>query len=224
MADIVNNINKILQEIPKNVKLVAVSKTKPAEDIKTAYDAGYKIFGENKVQELVDKYETLPKDIEWHMIGHLQTNKVKYIAPFVSLIHAIDSEKLLKEINKHAIKNNRKINCLLQIKIAKEETKFGLSVNDAKNILENKNSYENIIFSGLMGMATNTNNQEQILSEFKYLFDTFNLFKTNYFTNYQHFSEISMGMSGDYKLAISQGSTIIRVGSLIFGERIYNNK
>ena len=222
MADIVNNINKILQEIPKNVKLVAVSKTKPIEDIKIAYDAGYKIFGENKVQELVSKYEALPKDIEWHMIGHLQTNKVKYIAPFVSMIHAVDSEKLLKEINKQAIKNNRKINCLLQIKIAKEDTKFGLSVNEAKNIINNKNDYNNIIFSGLMGMATNTDNQEQILSEFKQLFDYFKIFKSNYFSDYQYFKEISMGMSGDYKLAISQGSTIIRVGSLIFGERIYH--
>ena len=221
MTDIVSNINKILQEIPKSVKLVAVSKTKPIKDIKTAYDAGYKIFGENKVQELVNKYESLPKDIEWHMIGHLQTNKVKYIAPFVSLIHAVDSRKLLNEINKQAEKNNRQINCLLQIKIAKEETKFGLSVNDAEQILKEKNTYKNIIFSGLMGMATNTDNHEQILSEFKQLFDTFKLFKTNYFADNTNFKEISMGMSGDYKLAISQGSTIIRVGSLIFGKRIY---
>ncbi len=224
MNNIIENINKILQEIPKNVKLVAVSKTKPIEDIKIAYNAGYKIFGENKVQELVNKYETLPKDIEWHMIGHLQTNKVKYIAPFINLIHAVDSKKLLTEINKQAQKNNRKINCLLQIKIAKEDTKFGLSLNDAQEILENKKEFNNITFSGLMGMATNTNNKEQILNEFDQLSHNFKLFKVKYFANDTNFKELSMGMSNDYKLAISQGSTIIRVGSLIFGERIYNIK
>lgn len=217
------NIKHFLSnEIPSNVKLIAVSKTKPIELINEAYQSGYKIFGENKVQELADKYNTLPKDIEWHMIGHMQSNKVKYIAPFVSLIHGVDSFKLLKIINKEGEKNNRKINCLLQFHIAKEETKFGLDLIEAKEFLDSEEfkNLNNINICGVMGMATYTENEDVIHSEFKELVYIFNQLKETYFFN-SDFKEISMGMSGDYKIAIEEGATMVRIGSLLFGARNY---
>jgi len=217
---IANNIKEIKSEIPGTATLVAVSKTKPNEAIQEAYDSGQRIFGENKVQELAQKYEDLPKDIEWHLIGHLQTNKVKFIAPFVSLIHAVDSFKLLKEINKQALKNARVINCLLQIKIAKEESKFGLSQADAKALINSKEVQElkGIKIIGLMGMSTNTSNENQVKQEFSTLHQFYKKFSI---LNSQ-FSILSMGMSGDYKIALQQGSTMIRVGSTIFGSRSYH--
>lgn len=214
-------INGILESIPKHVRLVAVSKTKPNEDIMEAYEGGYKIFGENKPQELARKYNELPKDIQWHFIGHLQTNKVKYIAPFVSLIHAVDSIKLLKEINKQAKKNNRIIDCLLQFHIAEEQTKFGLSIEEAQEILNSDDFklLENIRITGVMGMATFTHNEVQVKKEFKNLKSIFEQLKLNNFAINNSFKEISMGMSGDYKIAIETGSTLIRIGSTIFGAR-----
>ncbi|MBB4119699.1 hypothetical protein GGR32_002005 [Mesonia hippocampi] len=221
MNSISENIKRYLSKLPKHVQLVAVSKTKPTSEILEAYNAGQRIFGENKVQELTEKHEELPKDIEWHMIGHLQRNKVKYIAPFVSLIHAVDSLKLLKEINKQAAKNNRKITCLLQVKIAKEDSKFGLSEEDLSNILTpeeiQKLPYVNII--GLMGMATFTNNEEQVADEFASLKKIFDQ-QTSKFPNLKI---LSMGMSNDYNIAITQGSTMVRIGSAIFGNRNYKN-
>jgi len=213
---IVSNIEKLKSEIPETATLVAVSKTKPNEAILEAYNGGQRIFGENKVQELTQKYEELPKDIEWHLIGHLQTNKVKYIAPFVSLIHAVESFKLLKEINKQALKNNRVIDCLLQIKIADEESKFGLSQADADALINNEDTQQlkgvNIV--GLMGMSTNTTDTKQVKNEFNSLHQFYN--------NYPQFRVLSMGMSGDYQLALKEGSNMIRVGSTIFGARNYN--
>jgi pyridoxal phosphate enzyme (YggS family) len=220
---LVENLNKIKNSIPEKVKLVAVSKTKPTEDILESYNAGHKIFGENKVQELTDKYELLPKDIDWHFIGHLQTNKVKYIAPFVSLLHGVDSLKLLKTINKEANKNSRSIDVLLQIHIAQEESKFGFTKEECIELIENPELSElkNIRICGLMGMATNTKNDTQIRKEFSYLAAIFSEFKNRFFQDKETFKEISMGMSGDYNIAIEEGSTMIRVGSLIFGERNY---
>ena len=211
------NLHKIKSKIPPKVKLIVVSKTQPVESILEVYNANHKIFGENKVQELVDKYEQLSKDIEWHLIGHLQTNKVKYIAPFVSLIHSVDSLKLLKEINKEAIKNNRVIDCLLQIHIAKEETKFGLSFEEAETILKSKElkNFKNINIVGLMGMATLSEDREIIRKEFRELK---NFFRNLQFTIY-NLQFLSMGMSSDYGIAIEEGSTMVRVGSAIFGER-----
>ena len=205
-----------------NVTLVAVSKTKSIEDIKAMYDLGQRDFGENYVQELVDKYEALP-NIKWHFIGHLQTNKVKYIAPFVSLIHGVDSFKLLKEINKQGEKNKRIINCLLQIYIAEEETKFGLNEDELDDIFgsEELKNLKNIKISGMMGMASFTENEETIRNEFRYLKTLFNSYKKLSITNCQ-LSILSMGMSADYKIAIEEGSTMVRIGSLIFGERNYN--
>ncbi len=210
-----NNLQKILNSIPKNVTLVAVSKTKPTDCILEAYEAGQKVFGENKVQEMAQKADLLPKDIEWHMIGHLQTNKVKYIAPFVSLIHGVDSEKLLKEINKRATKNNRVIDCLLQFHIAEESSKFGLNEKEAKKILEIQSSYPNVQIIGLMGMATFTSNKEQIKKEFSFL----NTIYKKLQKNYPKLKILSMGMSADYSIAIDEGSNMIRVGSAIFGTR-----
>ena len=214
------NLNKIKSELPKEVTLVAVSKTKPNEAILEAYNAGHRVFGENKVQELAQKYDDLPKDIEWHLIGHLQTNKVKYIAPFVSLIHTVDSFKLLKEINKQALKNNRVINCLLQVKIAEEESKFGLSKTNAEALINNTEVAElkNIKIVGLMGMSTNTLDEIQVSNEFSLLHIIYSEFRIQN----SEFRILSMGMSGDYKLALEQGSNMIRVGSTIFGERSYN--
>ncbi|MGB0887520.1 MAG: YggS family pyridoxal phosphate-dependent enzyme [Vicingaceae bacterium] len=213
-------ISAIKAELPKEVTLVAVSKTKSNEAILEAYNGGQRIFGENKVQELVEKYEALPKDIEWHLIGHLQTNKVKYIAPFVSLIHAVDSLKLLKEINKQALKNDRVIDCLLQVKIAEEDSKFGLSKNEAEELInsEELKQLNNIKVVGLMGMATNSSDNTQVESEFKSLNQLYQKLQTSGFK----LQTLSMGMSGDYKIAIKQGANMIRVGSTIFGGRNYN--
>lgn len=218
---IANNLNKIKNTLPEHVTLVAVSKTKPISDLMEAYNAGQRIFGENKIQEMTDKYEEMPKDIQWHMIGHVQTNKVKYMAPYVSLIHGVDSFKLLKEINKQAAKNNRIINCLLQIHIAEEETKFGLDETELdemlKQIQHDKETFRNIKIAGLMGMATFTENQNQIKKEFLRLKSIFDKLNTEHFK----LNTLSMGMSGDYELAISCGSTMVRIGSSIFGNRNY---
>ncbi|MES2588277.1 MAG: YggS family pyridoxal phosphate-dependent enzyme [Bacteroidota bacterium] len=215
------NLLKIRKTIPGDVTLVAVSKTKPASDILVAYEAGQRIFGENKVQEMCEKFQVLPKDIEWHLIGHLQTNKVKFIAPFVHLIHAVDSMKLLQEINKEAKKNNRIINCLLQFHIAQEDTKFGLNFQEAQEILSDEKFLllENINIVGVMGMATFTYNEEQVKDEFRTLTNYFHTLKSHFFKLNSDFKEISMGMSDDYKLAIEEGSTMVRVGSSIFGGR-----
>jgi len=217
------NIDRIIEEITDGVKLIAVSKTKPMEAIQEAYEGGYKIFGENKPQELKEKYENLPKDIEWHFIGHLQTNKVKYIAPFVSLIHAVDSFKLLSMIDKEASKNDRVIDCLLQFHIAQEDSKFGYSKEEAIELLKSEEykALKNIRIVGVMGMATNTDDDKQVSSEFANLSIIFKYVKDEFFSKEPTFKEVSMGMSGDFPLAIEQGSTIIRVGSSIFGARNY---
>ncbi|PKQ46026.1 YggS family pyridoxal phosphate-dependent enzyme [Confluentibacter flavum] len=214
------NLHHIKSELPPHVTLVAVSKTKPISDLMEVYNAGQRIFGENKIQELVDKYEQMPKDIEWHMIGHVQRNKVKYMAPFVRLIHGVDNFKLLEGINKEAIKNNRVIDCLFQIKIASEDSKFGMEPHEAVNIVRSETFSElkNIKIVGIMGMATFTEDLNQIKSEFTLLKTTFDSFKTMESFNFKP-EIISMGMSGDYKLAIACGSTMIRVGSSIFGSR-----
>jgi hypothetical protein len=218
-----NNLLEIKATLPEHVTLVAVSKTKPISDLMQAYEAGERVFGENKIQEMTDKFEEMPKDIEWHMIGHIQTNKVKFMAPFVSLIHGVDSLKLLQEIDKQALKNNRIIDCLLQIHIAEEETKFGLDEKELNEILNqiqiDNESFKNIRIVGLMGMATFTENQEQIKKEFLHLKSIFeNLPKQTFNQNLQP-AILSMGMSGDYQLAIDCGSTMVRIGSSIFGGR-----
>ena len=212
------NLNKIKASLPENVTLVAVSKTKPISDLMEAYNAGQRIFGENKIQEMTDKWEAMPKDIEWHMIGHVQTNKVKFMAEYVSLIHGVDSLKLLQEINKQAKKHNRIIDCLLQIYIAEEETKFGLDENELNELLSSNEliSLQNIRIVGLMGMATFTENQSQIEKEFKHLKNVFDNLKSTIL----NLKSLSMGMSGDYKLAIECGSNMVRIGSSIFGGRI----
>lgn len=212
---ITTDLQHIKNAIPTEVTLVAVSKTKPTESILEAYQAGQKVFGENKAQELAQKAKLLPNDIEWHMIGHLQSNKVKYIAPFVSLIHAVDSEKLLKEINKRAAQNNRVIDCLLQFHIAQESNKFGLNKEEAQKILVKQSQYPNIRIIGLMGMATFTSDKAQIRSEFSLLKSIFD----NIQKEYTEIKTLSMGMSGDYTIAIEEGSNMIRVGSAIFGTR-----
>ncbi|PID95467.1 MAG: YggS family pyridoxal phosphate-dependent enzyme [Bacteroidetes bacterium] len=221
MSFISDQIEKILTEIPKEVKLIAVSKTHPTASIQEAYDRGYRIFGESRPQELKEKYTALPKDIEWHMIGNLQKNKVKYIAPFVALIHSVDSLSLLKVIEKEAKKNNRVISFLLQLKVAQEATKSGLSLEDTKDFLNSVEFAEmrNVSCCGIMGMATFTNDNEVVRSEFALLKKYFDELKADFFSNDSTFKEISMGMSGDYTLAIEEGSTIIRVGSKIFGAR-----
>ncbi|PXY38880.1 YggS family pyridoxal phosphate-dependent enzyme [Flavobacterium cheongpyeongense] len=227
---IASNLNSIKAKIPEHVTLVAVSKTKPVSDLMQAYEAGQRIFGENKIQEMAEKYEQMPKDIEWHMIGHVQTNKVKFMAPFVHLIHGVDSLKLLQEINKQALKNNRIIDCLLQIYIAEEETKFGLDEKELTELLSCSEFKEmkNIRILGLMGMATFTENQEQIKKEFLHLKSIFDSLQNKdaqcrdtqqCISTTVHFSTISMGMSGDYQLAIECGSTMVRIGSSIFGGR-----
>ena len=210
---IANQLVSIKSKLPETVTLVAVSKTKPNTDILAAYTAGQRVFGENKVQELVKKQEELPKDIQWHMIGHLQRNKVKFIAPFIALIHAVDNLKLLQEIDKRAAQNNRKIDCLLQVHIAKEDTKFGFGEHEVKEVLLAASSFKNISIVGLMGMATFTDDNNQIKEEFKSLKTVFDSIKNDNITT------LSMGMSGDYPLAIEQGSTMVRVGSAIFGHR-----
>ncbi|MBA7534888.1 Pyridoxal phosphate homeostasis protein [subsurface metagenome] len=221
--NLVEEIEKLKSTLPAHVKLVAISKTKPVELIREAYNSGHKIFGENKVQELVGKYEMLPKDTEWHMVGHLQTNKVKYITPFISMIHGVDNFKLLKVINKEAKKNNRIISCLLQIKIAKEDSKFGLTQNEVEQILESDEFDElsNVKILGLMGMASFSDDENIIRDEFRELVSIFKIIQQKYFATVPEFKELSMGMSTDYKIAIEEGSTMIRIGSLIFGERVY---
>ena len=226
-----NNLNNIKSQLPNHVTLVAVSKTKPVTDLMEAYNAGQRVFGENKIQEMTEKWEVMPKDIEWHMIGHVQTNKVKYMAPYVSLIHGVDSLKLLLEINKQAAKNNRVIDCLLQIYIAEEESKFGLDEDELyqmlKQVQHDKENFKNIRIVGLMGMATFTENQNQIEKEFKHLKTIFdNIASRTDAINCVSLENIdikilSMGMSGDYQLAISCGSTMVRIGSSIFGSRNY---
>jgi len=218
---IAENIYKFRKEFPEGVKLVAITKTKPNEDILEAYNAGHKTFGENKVQELVSKYEALPKDIEWHMVGHLQSNKVKYIAPFVHLIHGVDRPKLFNVIDKEGKKNNRVLDVLMQFHIATEETKFGFNLQEAKELLDSEafNNYDFIKVRGLMGMATFTEDMEQVRSEFRELVNIFDELKENYFPNDPAFKEISMGMSNDYHVALEEGTTMVRIGSLIFGKR-----
>lgn len=214
------NILKIKSKLPEGVSLVAVSKTKPISDLLEAYNVGQRIFGENKIQEMASKYNEMPKDIAWHMIGHIQRNKVKYMAPFVSLIHGVDSLRLLTEINKQALKNNRIIDCLLQVKIAAEENKFGLSENEVLNLLgsEEIKKFQNIKIVGLMGMATFTDNQEQLQKEFEMLKCVFDNLTHRKSSNF-NLKTLSMGMSDDYHIAIKNGSTMIRVGSSIFGKR-----
>ena len=218
------NLDIIRATVPSDVTLIAVSKTKPVSDLQEAYDAGQRIFGENKALEMRDKHQALPSDIQWHFIGHLQTNKIKYIAPFVTLIHAIDSLSLLEAVNKEAAKNNRVIDCLLQFHIAQEETKFGLDMDEARAMLESESfkSLNNINICGVMGMATFTDNAAQIRNEFKNLKNIFETLKENYFKGNESFKEISMGMSDDYPIAIEEGATMVRVGSKIFGARNYN--
>ena len=221
MNSAVDNIRSFLAILPDGVKLVAVTKTIPVDIINAVYDSGHKIFGENKVQELISKSPDLPADIEWHMIGHLQSNKVKYIAPYISMIHSVDSLKLLRVINNEGLKNNRVINCLLQIHIAEEESKFGLSFSEAEDLVSASEFklLSNIRICGLMGMATFTNNTDQVRREFKSLANFFHMAKDKYFHRSEVFREVSMGMSADYQIAIEEGATIIRVGSLIFGAR-----
>ena len=223
MSHITEEIHRIQTELPENVCLVAVSKFHPIEALQEAYDAGQRIFGESKVQEMTMKHDTLPQDIEWHFIGHLQTNKIKYMAPYVAMIHGVDSFKLLIEINKQAHKAGRTIPCLLQIHIAQEESKFGFSTDECLAMLEEGEwrTLSNVCLAGVMGMATYTEDKAQIEHEFKTLSDFFNKVKNSYFKNTPEFCEISMGMSDDYPLAIRHGSTLIRVGSKIFGERHY---
>ncbi len=218
---IAEQINNILSSLPAHVQLIAVSKTKPSALIQEAYQNGQKIFGENKAQEMSAKHSELPKDIQWHMIGHMQSNKVKYIAPFVSLIHSVDSLALLIEINKQALKNNRVISVLLQFHIADEETKFGLSLKEAQDLLNSKEyaTLQNIQICGVMGMATFSDDSDQIRKEFRQLKSIFNELKNTFFSAQENFKEISMGMSGDYKIAIEEGSTLVRIGSSIFGGR-----
>lgn len=218
------NLNIVKASVPSNVTLIAVSKTKSVSDLQEAYDAGQRIFGENKALEMRDKHQVLPNDIQWHFIGHLQTNKIKYIAPFVTLIHAIDSLSLLEAVNKEAAKNNRVIDCLLQFHIAQEETKFGLDMEEAKSMLESESykNLNNINICGVMGMATFTDNAAQVRDEFKNLKNIFETLKENYFKENDSFKEISMGMSDDYPIAIEEGATMVRVGSKIFGARNYN--
>jgi pyridoxal phosphate enzyme (YggS family) len=222
----IEKYNSLKQTIPSSVTIIAVSKTKPVEDLQEAYEIGVRDFGENYVQELVDKYEQLPKDIRWHFIGHLQSNKVKYIAPFVHLIHGVDSEKLLLEINKQGKKINRKINCLLQIYIAKEETKFGMDEQELQHVIAILHELEFVNICGLMGMASFTDNEQIITSEFTYLKGLLQTINTKHQTpNAKQLppwgieGAMSMGMSADYKIAIECGSTMIRIGSMLFGER-----
>jgi len=218
------NLEKVKKTIPAGVLLVAVSKTKPVEDIQEAYDAGQRVFGENHALEMRDKHEVLPKDIDWHFIGHLQTNKIKYIVSFARMIHSIDTFNLLQAVNKEAAKRDRVVDCLLQFHIAEEETKFGLSMEEAEEILNSDifKGMKNVRICGVMGMATNTDDMAQVRKEFKHLKEIFNTLRKKYFADNEWFKEISMGMSHDYPIAIEEGSTMVRVGSKIFGERNYN--
>ena len=219
--NISKNIENISSELPEHIRLIAISKTKPNDDIIEAYNSGHKVFGENKAQELISKQAELPGDIEWHFVGHLQSNKVKYLAPFVSMIHSVDKLKLLKEINKRAKNEERVIDCLLQFHIAEEESKFGLDLEEAKNLINSQvfPELKNVRIAGVMGMATFTENEEQVRKEFRSLKNIFDFLKENYFSAQECFKEISMGMTNDYKIAIEEGSTMVRIGSAIFGER-----
>jgi PLP dependent protein len=221
---IAENLRLIQEDIPSHVSLVVVSKTQSIEKIREVYNCGQRIFGENRVQELTAKQKELPQDIEWHLLGHLQTNKVKYIAPFISLIHSVDSLKLLIEINREALKNNRIINCLLEFYIASEETKFGLSFEEALDILLSKEygNMKNIRICGVMGMASFTDDDNIIRNEFRNLKQYFNQLKKRFFDDVSYFKEISMGMSGDYHIAIEEGSNMVRIGTAVFGNRNYN--
>jgi pyridoxal phosphate enzyme (YggS family) len=221
MSDIASNIIYLKQQIPSSVKLVAVSKTKPVDDIIAAYNTGHRIFGENRVQELLSKKDLLPADIEWHLIGHLQSNKVKYIVPFINMIESVDTFSLLKIINSEALRINRRIDCLLQFHIASEETKFGFSMDEVTEMTGSSEfrQLKSVRLCGVMGMATFTPDSEKIRKEFRYLHQCFNELKDRYFTEESSFREVSMGMSGDYQIAIEEGSTIVRIGSIIFGER-----
>ncbi len=217
---VTENLLQIKGDLPGNVKLIAVSKTMPPEVIKEAFDAGHIFFGENKAQEIIIKQPQLPDAIRWHFIGHLQTNKVKYIAPFVKCIESIDSLKLLKEVNKHAMQNDRIIDCLLQFHIAKEYSKYGIDIEEAKDIIESDtfSQMKHIRLTGVMGMATFTNDHTVIRDEFKTLYQIFSSLKMHYFSDIESFKDISMGMSNDYRIAIEEGSTMVRIGSLIFGD------
>ena len=219
----IEKYDEIQASLPAGVRLIAVSKFKPAEDIALLYQHGHRAFGENHAQEMKAKHEQLPEDIEWHFIGHLQTNKIKYIAPYVTLIHSIDSFSLLQEVNKHALKNNRVIPCLLQFHIADEETKFGFTFEECEQMLESDGfqQLQNIVIHGVMGMATFTDNHEQVRHEFRHLHQIFDDLKTHYFPQNSDFKEISMGMTEDYLIAVEEGSTLIRIGSAIFGPRDY---
>lgn len=221
--DIQANLKEVLDQLPEGVRLVAVSKFHPNEAIEEAYKVGQRIFGESREQELSTKYETLPKDIEWHFIGHLQTNKVKYIAPYIAMIHAVDSYKLLAEIDKQAAKNNRVIPCLLEIHIAQEESKYGFTFDTCRQMLEEGGwkQLKHVCIAGVMGMGTNTDDEKEVEKEFRSLADFFRSLKQDYFSQTDSFKEISMGMSHDYQIAIKCGTTLVRVGSKIFGERIY---
>jgi PLP dependent protein len=223
---IAENLTRLHKEIPSDVKIIAVSKTKPVSAIQEAYDTGHRDFGENKAQEMAEKYKQLPRDIAWHMIGHLQSNKVKLIIPFVHLIHSVDSLKLLSVINSEAARAGRTVNCLLQIYIASEETKFGLSHDEAKILLSSGeyHAFRNIRVAGLMGMATFTEDRDQVRREFLQLAASFLDLRSAFFPHDPAFSELSMGMSGDYPVAVEAGSTMVRIGSLIFGERNYSDK
>ena len=225
MSTIAEAIQQYINSLPQGVELIAVSKTFSKENIEEAYACGQRHFGENKVQELTEKASSLPTDIKWHMIGHLQTNKIKYIAPFIHLIHSVDSQKLLEAINKEAIKNNRTINVLLQIHVAQEETKFGLHPTELIELLDNKEwqKLTNIKICGLMGVASFTTDTEQIKQEFQQIKQIFDHCKKQYFSADEAFKEISMGMTSDYKIAVSQGSTLVRIGNGIFGKRYYQN-
>lgn len=218
------NLEKIRATVPDGVTLVAVSKTKPVSDLQEAYDAGQRVFGENHALEMRDKHEALPHDIQWHFIGHLQTNKIKYIIPFVTLIHSIDTANLLEAVNKEALKRGRTVDCLLQFHIAQEETKFGLNLEGARQLLDSEafKQMQNVRICGVMGMATFTDDKDEARKEFKHLKAIFDTLKQNYFTGCPHFKEISMGMSDDYPIAVEEGATLVRVGSRIFGARNNN--
>lgn len=224
MTDVIKNIESIRPLIPDGVRLVAVSKTKPAAMIQDAYSVGQRLFGENKALEMRDKHAQLPTDIEWHFIGHLQTNKIKYIIPYVTLIHSIDSLSLLQAVNKEAAKHDRQVDCLLQFHIATEETKFGLDRAEADELMHHYAELPNVRIVGVMGMATNTDNKEQVRSEFRNLHSIFVDLKSKYFADRPEFKEVSMGMSHDWQIAVEEGSTLIRLGSTIFGPRDYGVK
>lgn len=221
MVDIASNISELKKQIPSSVKIVAVSKTKPVSDILIAYQSGLRCFGENRVHELLAKKDSLPKDIEWHLIGHLQTNKVKMVVPFVSMIQSVDSFKLLSIINKESAKANRIIDCLIQFHIAKEETKYGFDMEEIVQVIESDEfrGLANVKICGVMGMGTYTEDMDIVRKEFNYLQRCFNLLKEKYFSEQSDFTVISMGMSQDFRVAVEAGSTMVRIGSLIFGER-----